>query len=158
MRQLSDLLFHTKDGQFSCRAAGICLWDGKVLLQKPDDDPCFAFPGGHVVFGETHEQALCREFLEETGIVVSVGSLQWAGELFFRWNGVLCHQLCRYYRVTPRPGFPVAGSFPSREKENIRFYWVPLQEAAGLNLPPVQTAQWLLELDGTVRTFVYREP
>lgn len=30
-----DILFHTEDYVFSYRAAGICVQNGKVLLQKP---------------------------------------------------------------------------------------------------------------------------
>ena len=47
-----DILFRTDEYVFSYRVAGICIQNGKVLLQKPDNDTAFAFPGGHVTLGK----------------------------------------------------------------------------------------------------------
>ena len=41
-----DILFKTEDWAFSYRVAGICVRDGKMLLQKPLNDTAYAFPGG----------------------------------------------------------------------------------------------------------------
>ena len=63
-----DLLFRAEAGIFSYRVAGICVHNGSVLLQTTTgEDRSFAFPGGHVAFGETNEQTLIREFREEIG-------------------------------------------------------------------------------------------
>ena len=78
-----DFIFKTEEFVFSYRVAGICIQNGKVLLQKPSNDTGFAFPGGHVTLGETNEQTLIREFQEEIGTNVAVGDLKWVGELFF---------------------------------------------------------------------------
>ena len=53
-------------------AVGICIKDGKVLLLRKAEDASrwagyFCFPGGHLDKGETFEQALQREYTEETG-------------------------------------------------------------------------------------------
>lgn len=46
--------------------------EGKLLLVKTHKwNGCFIKPGGRVEFGETAEQALKREMLEETGLKVS---------------------------------------------------------------------------------------
>ena len=79
---MSDILFKTEDYVFSYRVAGICIQNGKLLLQKPADDEGYAFPGGHCAFGETSEETLIREFREETGAEISVGELKWVGEIF----------------------------------------------------------------------------
>ena len=63
-KQHMDILFRTEEYVFSYRVAGICIQNGKVLLQKPTNDTAFAFPGGHVTFGETNAQTLVREFQE----------------------------------------------------------------------------------------------
>ena len=84
-----DILFKTEDYVFSYRVAGICIQNGKVLLQKPTNDTAYAFPGGHVEFGETNEQTLIREFQEEIGVDISVGDLKWVGEVFFPWGNNL---------------------------------------------------------------------
>lgn len=51
----------------------ILLQNGKILLARRSAHrqtyaDCWSFPGGHVEFGETQEQALNRELREELGI------------------------------------------------------------------------------------------
>lgn len=59
--------------------AGICFKDNKVLIGKRIDKGAIAskweFPGGKNRWGETVEDTLKREFLEELGIEVEVGDL-----------------------------------------------------------------------------------
>lgn len=73
---MPDILFKTDNYVFSYRVAGICIHNGKVLLQKPTNDIGYAFPGGHVGFGETNSETLVREFNEEIGADIEVGSLK----------------------------------------------------------------------------------
>ncbi len=73
--------------------------DGQILLlqRRPDDflPNCWEIPGGHVDPGESLEQALERELLEETGlhlteVVRYVNQYDYAGEfgLTRQWNFV----------------------------------------------------------------------
>ena len=59
------------------RSCGLLIEDNKLLLvelQSPVTDKwTWIPPGGGVEFGESLEQALIREFKEETGLTVSVG-------------------------------------------------------------------------------------
>ena len=57
-----DLLFRTDDFIFSYRVAAIICRDGKYLLQRPAGTDEYAFPGGHVAYGETNAETLAREF------------------------------------------------------------------------------------------------
>jgi ADP-ribose pyrophosphatase YjhB (NUDIX family) len=45
---------------------------GEVLLAKRTDNGLWCIPGGHVDLGETLEQAVLRELLEETGLKAKV--------------------------------------------------------------------------------------
>ena len=57
---------------------GVVLSDGKVLLVKRKNQPFkdkWALPGGFVDYGETTENAVVREVLEETGLKTRVDSL-----------------------------------------------------------------------------------
>jgi 8-oxo-dGTP diphosphatase len=52
--------------------------DGKLLLIKRGNEPgrgLWSLPGGHVEPGESDVEAVAREVLEETGLVVTVGAL-----------------------------------------------------------------------------------
>lgn len=158
-----DILFKTDDYVFSYRVAGILIQNGKVLLQKATNDTGFAFPGGHVAFGETNGQTLIREFREETGAAVDVRQLRWVGEIFFLWDGKPCHQICLYYDVELKAAgqMPSDRSFLAKEtlegrNFNIEFHWIPLSEIHSIELYPVNAKELLFNHDG-VQHFVYRE-
>ena len=67
---MMDILWKRDDWVFSYRVAGICVQNGKVLLQKPTNDNAHAFPGGHVEPGESFVDAVVREMKEETGLTI----------------------------------------------------------------------------------------
>ena len=161
---MDDLLFKDETGVFSYRVAGICVRDGNVLLQTTTgQDRSFAFPGGHVAFGETNAETLIREFKEEIGARISVGELKWVAEVFFPWGKKPCHQICLYYMVEILdPEIPGEGKFLGKEQLegrhfDLEFHWVPLAQAAELELYPTQCRELLMALEEGVRHFVYKE-
>lgn len=158
-----DILFRTEDYVFSYRVAGICIQNGKVLLQKPSNDTAFAFPGGHVTLGETNAQTLIREFQEEIGADISVGELKWVGEIFFPWGRKPCHQICLYYMVEIRSdSIPQEGMFLGKEQIegrnfNLEFHWVPMAELKNIEVYPTNVVELMEQIDGGVQHFIYRE-
>lgn len=161
---MADLLFRTEEGVFGYRVAGICVKNGKVLLQTTTgEDRSFAFPGGHVEFGETNADTLIREFKEEIGADILVGELKWVAEVFFPWGSRPCHQICLYYLVEiQNPEIPKEGMFLGKEhlegrKFDLEFHWVPLEDAENLELYPTNCRELLSRLQESVQHFVYRE-
>ena len=158
-----DILFKTEDYVFSYRVAGICIQNGKVLLQKPTHDTAYAFPGGHVEFGETNEQTLIREFQEEIGVDVSVGDLKWVGEVFFPWGNRSCHQICLYYQVDiTSKNIPFEGMFIGKEKIEGRkfdlgFHWLPIEELKNIEVYPTNVVELVDRIDQGVQHFIYQE-
>lgn len=161
---MADILYKTEEYVFSYRVAGICVQNGKVLLQTTTgEDRSFAFPGGHVTFGETNEQTLIREFQEEVGTQVSVGDLKWVAEIFFPWGSKPCHQICLYYLVDiadkdfPKEGIIAAKEHLEGRSFDLEFHWVPLEDVSALEVYPTQAPELLQKLYQGVQHFVYRE-
>lgn len=161
---MSDILFKTDDFIFSYRVAAIIIYDGKVLLQKCINDSSFAFPGGHVAFGETNEETLIRELKEETGADIIVKDLKWVGETFFSWDDRDCHQICLYYiaEFSINPKIPLNGRFIGKEffeekTFEIEFFWIPLDTLNDLLVYP-ETAKELIHcLNDGVKHFISKE-
>ena len=160
---MKDLLFKTDDFVFSYRVAGILIHEGKILLQTAGDDPGYAFPGGHVAYGETHQETLEREFQEEMGLDIQVNELKWVGEIFFPWGKKPCHQICLYYLVSA-PKSNALRTLPLVAKDEagdmnakLCFHWIDLQKIPELEIYPTNAKQLLFQLDQGVQHFVYRE-
>jgi 8-oxo-dGTP diphosphatase len=54
---------------------GVIILNGKIVLIKRKNEPyrgSFALPGGFVEIGETTEEAVKREVMEETGLLIKI--------------------------------------------------------------------------------------
>ncbi|WP_462272345.1 NUDIX domain-containing protein [Methanohalophilus sp.] len=54
---------------------GVIILNGKIVLIKRKNEPyrgSFALPGGFVEIGETTEEAVKREVMEETGLLIEI--------------------------------------------------------------------------------------
>ncbi len=66
------------DSVIPCVGAVVTDGRGRLLMIKRGHEPgagLWSIPGGRIEPGETDAEALTREMLEETGLVVEVGSL-----------------------------------------------------------------------------------
>lgn len=157
------ILFRTDDYVFSYRVAGICLHNGNVLLQKLTNDTAYAFPGGHVAFGETNEQTLIREFQEEIGVDILVKDLKWVGEIFFPWGNKPCHQICLYYLVEINSNdISFEGIFMGKEqiegrKFDLEFHWIPLEDLKNIEVYPTNVVKLINQIECGVQHFIYNE-
>ncbi len=92
-------------------AKGFFLKDGRVLLVKPTgSDNKYDIPGGKIKFGESKEQGLFRECLEEIGLKIkkasSIGEDKERKKIYFvvqDWDGEIILQLeeIEKYRWVP---------------------------------------------------------
>jgi ADP-ribose pyrophosphatase YjhB (NUDIX family) len=110
---------------------------GRILLVQRGNDPgkgLWAVPGGKVDFGETLRAAAAREVFEETGLIVDVGHVIWAGEHISSHGHIVL--------------IDFLGSFTGGELEAAddadRAEWVPLSDVA--DYPLTATMYQLLEL------------
>lgn len=105
----------------------VVIEQGSLLLierGRPPRQGQWAVPGGKVRWGETLEEAVAREVIEETGLVVAVGDLIWTGETIGPdWHFVLMDFEAR-----------VTGGTLTAGDDAARAAWIPLEEAPDLPL------------------------
>lgn len=83
--------FRTPRSAFPRPAVGaIIVEEGRILLIRRGVEPAigkWSIPGGSIELGETMEEAVRREVLEETGLVVEVGEFAGITDLIVRKDG-----------------------------------------------------------------------
>lgn len=135
-------------GKLRVRVAGLLVEHGKLLLIKlhspVSGSEIWTPPGGGVEFGESMEETLTREFLEETGLKVDVGGLLHINELIEQ----PFHAIELFFAVTNRSGELKLGHDPEHKDEQllkeIRFFGgyeiaeIPLKPDALKKLPLVR--------------------
>lgn len=102
-----DCGFTRENKWFRYRAAAIIIEDGCVLLAGNELEDYLYSIGGGVHMGETAEQAVRREVLEETGVEYEIDHLAVIHENFFDENkgtlkGMDCHEISLYFLMKPR--------------------------------------------------------
>lgn len=86
---------------------GLVVKDGKILLIKKKTGPydgLLDLPGGSFEFGETPEETLKREILEETGLEVTKYQLFDASSVVVEWKyddniNILVHHIGIFYQI-----------------------------------------------------------
>ena len=135
-------------GKLRVRVAGLLVEHGKLLLVKlrspVSDSEIWTPPGGGIEFGESIEDALKREFLEETGLKVDVGELLHINELIKH----PFHAIELYFEVKNRSGELKLGHDPEHNDnqllKEIRFFErreitdIPLEPGALKKLPLIE--------------------
>ena len=104
----NDVCFQTADNKrFRLRAAAIIIENDAVLFATNDSENYYYSIGGARELGETAEEAVKREVLEETGIPYEIDRLAFVQENFFKRNdgmlkGLSCHEITFYFLMKSR--------------------------------------------------------
>jgi 8-oxo-dGTP pyrophosphatase MutT (NUDIX family) len=134
------LVLNTDAGRFSCRAAGLALHDGAVLLQRDQRSDAWFLPGGRIEMLETTHDTLLREMQEELQVDVQIERLLWVSEHFFTSHGKPRHEIAFYFLMTMPPEFIArtrnAPFFCYEADITFVFRWLPLHRLPALNVMP----------------------
>lgn len=135
--------------RFKYRVAAVALRGDWVLIHQFEDSHYWSLPGGNVEMGETSQEALKRELLEEAGLTFGIERLLWVHEnLFERADGRQVHELALYYLIDLNgSGDDIQQGW--EDDLRLHFRWVPLVELSGYNLVPPFLKDSLLSLPVT---------
>lgn len=137
------------NSRFKYRVAAVAVRDDCVLIHQFEGSHYWSLPGGNVEMGETSQEALKRELLEEAGLIIQIKRLLWVHEnLFERADGRQVHELALYYLVALNGS---GDDIQQGWEDDLRLYfrWVPLEELSGYNLVPPFLKKSLLSLPET---------
>jgi 8-oxo-dGTP pyrophosphatase MutT (NUDIX family) len=134
-------------------AVGLAWRDGRLLVSEIRDGRgrlIGARPiGGSIEYGETREQALRREFLEELGIGIRVTGPWHAFENLFEYDGVLGHEFVFAAEIALlEPGVYARDEviYTIENGDSVRAIWASPEDfaARGVALFPAGLADLLL--------------
>ena len=152
-----DWLFFTDDYICDLRAAAVLVKDKKILVQRDRDGNEYALPGGHIKIGETLEDGLIREAMEEMGVRITCKRLLWSEECFWVWNNRQAHNIAFYYLIELCDDLeiPENGEFVS-QKDNcdVVIGWMPIEEIQKVTIYPEFLKEEIHHLDGPIKHFV----
>ena len=140
--------FQNGNRWFRYRAAAIIVEDGCVLFAGNEREDYFYSIGGAVHMGETAEDAVKREVLEETGVAYEVDHLAVIHENFFRESagaleGKDCHEIALYFRMKPR-GTKELHSDSCTMGVRETMHWIPVGELDRYRAYPSFMKEYLL--------------
>lgn len=125
----SDCTVAIDNGYINIRVGAIIKKGDKFLMVGNQKDDYLYSVGGRIKFGESAEEAVVREVLEETGVRLEVDRLGFVHENFFygdygKKEDKLIYEISYFfYMKTPDDFEPVCESFTEDESKE-RLVWV----------------------------------
>lgn len=159
MNMQMDWIFSGEGWTCDVRVAGVLLKEGKILLQREENGNEYAVPGGHIKIGETLEDGLVREWMEEMGTEICCSRMLWMEECFWEWKGKKAHNLSFYYRIELKnpSDLPDDGRLHShKDNSHIVLEWVQLEKLKERVVYPDFIKEAVFRLEEPVRHFVTR--
>lgn len=128
-----DIRVKIGENGFDVRSCGILIKDGKILVSN-EDDGTVTLSGGAVKTGETTDEAIVREFREESGLDVKVIKLIAVIENFLKYKDLDYHQFIYVYSLDLKNQ---SLNLPTLTREEKMFTkWVDVTSLNSINFRP----------------------
>ncbi|WP_297747767.1 NUDIX hydrolase [uncultured Tessaracoccus sp.] len=159
-----DCTFDEDGRWFRLRACAVLIHDGAVLMMGNEQDPYHYSIGGGVRHGETVEDAVRRECLEETGLDLEIDRLVFIHDHHFsdattpELAGRECHEVAFYFLMR-YDGQEIRDDSLTTSGLPERCEWVPIAEfgASGRMYPEFFGTE-LAELPSAPKLIATRTP
>ncbi len=128
----------------SIRVRAVIVRNGQVLMDRThhwEREPFYWLPGGGLQPGETSEECLRRELMEEAAVEIEVGRLLYLSENLYVESGDYRHELILY-----RLAEIVSGPSGRPSDERLHEWHVPGSQPGPL-LPPELAAELAIDLE-----------
>jgi 8-oxo-dGTP pyrophosphatase MutT (NUDIX family) len=125
-----------------------------LAIKKREDgasDAIYILPGGKQEFGETLEQAVCREVFEEVGVAVNVDDFLFLREYIgarheHAETDKNLHIVNPIFLCSLKPGSDIPPSPPNPDPDQIGIEWIPIHELGNIRFYPRQLIPLLIEV------------
>ena len=130
-----DMNVPCEDGRVNIRVGAIIMKNNKILMVGNEARPEYLYSvGGRIKFGETSEEAVVREVLEETGVKLEIDRLGFVHENYFFGDaetnyGQLIYEISYYfYMKVPDDFEPTSMSMTDDEQEEF-LKWISVDDS-----------------------------
>lgn len=157
-----DVSFVNDGKKFNYRVCAIIIDNGRILAMHDERSPYYYLPGGRVKMGETAEDAVRREVLEELEIDAQIERALWLNQAFFNEDvdGIDYHELCIYFLMNiDGTGLTDRGEqFVLKEgRHTHRFQWLPFGQLENEYFYPLFIKKEIFHLPDTLVLRTERE-
>ena len=148
-----DISIKNNKDIFKYRVNGILIKDNKILTVQIMNNGVYCCPGGHVKIGESSNEAVKREMLEETSLTVEVEyPIAFIENFFERNSNNLIHEISLYYLVKASniatKNYEILENDDGIEKK-LEFRWIPIEELDKYNFRPQDLIEKIKKKDYT---------
>ena len=134
-----EMTLKVEDYLLNVRASGIIIHDNKILLHKNINEEHYALIGGRVAIGESSEEALKREVMEEMGKEVDIIEGLTTVENFFQMKDSKYYEILFVHRLEFKneDDKKILETIKNVEgKDYLRYEWIDIDEIEKYPLKP----------------------
>lgn len=146
MKKRTDLTVEVEDYKLNIRVGGIIKHKDCILFHKCKDKPYYALLGGRVEIGENSEEAIKREYYEETGREVEIVKYLATIENFFVEDNQKYHEIDFVYQLEFKDDKESIENIENKEgQEDLKYVWIPEKEIENTLILPMTIKEVLKE-------------